>query len=47
MLVGVVTWTTEDLIMYPADVDPVKVLVNFKEYYKQIPGSMDTAMLIS
>lgn len=46
-LVGVVTWTERDLIDIPNDMDPVKVLTNFKDYYYRIPGHFDCAILIS
>lgn len=46
-LVGVITWTERDLIVMPDDMDPVKILVNFKEYYYRIPGRLDSALLIS
>jgi hypothetical protein len=46
-LVGVVTWTERDLISMPDDMDPVPILVNFKDYYYHIPGNMDSALLIS
>ena len=46
-LVGVVTWTQKDLITIPEDTDPVKVLVNFKDYFYRIPGHLDCAILIS
>lgn len=46
-LVGVVTWTEYDLIVMPDDMDPIEILVNFKDYFYRIPGHLDSALLIS
>ncbi len=46
-LVGVVTWTESDLITIPDDLNPVMLLINFKDYFDRIPGHLDCAMLIS